>query len=47
MKLQWQVTTPADGTRQKLDIVSRRMEGKRPDDDLFPEWPAPKKEGIP
>lgn len=28
-----------------LEIVTRRTSGKSPDDDLFPEWPAPKKEG--
>lgn len=28
-----------------IEIVVRRVEGKKPDDDLFPEWPAPKKEG--
>lgn len=26
-------------------IVKRRSQGKAPEDDLFPEWPAPKKEG--
>ena len=24
------------------EIIMRRIEGKSPDDDLFPEWPAPK-----
>ncbi|ACK84895.1 tyrosine-type recombinase/integrase [Methylorubrum extorquens] len=27
------------------EIVARRIEGKAPEDDVFPEWPAPKKEG--
>jgi integrase len=27
------------------DIVARRTAGKQPDDDLFPEWPAPRKAG--
>ncbi|SFM16309.1 tyrosine-type recombinase/integrase [Methylobacterium pseudosasicola] len=29
-----------------LPIVRRRIEGKRPDDDLFPEWPAPKAPSV-
>lgn len=28
-----------------VEIISRRTAGKAPQDDLFPEWPAPKKEG--
>lgn len=28
-----------------VGIVKRRTDGKAPEDDLFPEWPAPKKEG--
>lgn len=28
-----------------VEIVARRSAGKEPKDDLFPEWPAPKKEG--
>lgn len=28
-----------------LQIVARRTEGKEDEDDIFPEWPAPKKEG--
>jgi integrase len=27
------------------EIVARRTEGKTPEDDLFPEWPAPRKAG--
>nr|WP_245364824.1 MULTISPECIES: tyrosine-type recombinase/integrase [Methylobacterium] len=29
-----------------LPIVRRRIEGKKPDDDLFPEWPAPKPPSV-
>ncbi|WP_085024846.1 tyrosine-type recombinase/integrase [Ensifer aridi] len=28
-----------------VEIISRRSEGKQEDDDIFPEWPGPKKEG--
>lgn len=28
-----------------VDLVARRSKGKAPDDDLFPEWPGPKKAG--
>ena len=30
---------------QLVEIVERRTKGKVPEDDLFPEWPAPKKQG--
>jgi integrase len=31
--------------RDLVEIIRRRTTGKAPDDDVFPEWPAPKKKG--
>ncbi|QOG07506.1 tyrosine-type recombinase/integrase [Aureimonas sp. OT7] len=29
-----------------VDLVARRTDGRKPDDDLFPEWPAPKANSL-